>query len=155
MIISKEDIVRFWSKVDIQSKNKCWNWKAARVHDGYGRFGLQYRIVRAHRVSYQIAYGNFDERLCVLHKCDNPACVNPNHLFLGTNQDNMNDQKSKSRNPFGERNPRHKLTESQVIEIRKLYTKGLTQSEIGRMFNISQNQVSEIILRNHWKNVQE
>lgn len=105
---------RFWQKVNIGSEDSCWEWKAAKTDRGYGSFWLNGSNHRAHRISYILAYGKFDINLCVCHKCDNPGCVNPNHLFLGTESDNNKDRANKGRS-VGKR----KINEQQVKEIRQ------------------------------------
>lgn len=94
--------VRFFSKINRKAPNGCWEWTGNRNRDGYGLSAKRIGTVLAHRISYRIHRGVFDLNLCVLHKCDNPPCVNPDHLFLGTDMDNMRDMHSKGRNftPF-------------------------------------------------------
>jgi hypothetical protein len=91
---------RFWEKVDRQAEG-CWNWKAAKQHNGYGYLhaggGKTRKPARAHRVSWELHNGPIPEGLWVLHKCDNPSCVRPDHLFLGDRVDNMNDAAAKGR----------------------------------------------------------
>lgn len=87
---------KFWSKV--QKTKDCWLWIAAVNNGGYGAFAYEGRRVMAHRLSYEIEYGPFDKKLFVLHRCDNPRCVRPDHLWLGTQFDNMRDCASKGRN---------------------------------------------------------
>jgi hypothetical protein len=93
--------------------------------------------------------------MCVCHRCDVPACVNPAHLFLGTHADNMADMKRKGRNPTGngEDNPRAKFTADQVLEIRRLYGTGVTQVELGQRFGVAQAHISQIVLRKIWTSV--
>lgn len=96
LLIAKGDSVeRFWSKVD--KTGDCWNWTAGTFHFGHGKFRLNGKMVKAHRLAYELLVGDFDKSLCVLHKCDNPRCVNPEHLFLGTKGDNNSDMTAKGR----------------------------------------------------------
>lgn len=88
---------RFWSKVNKGSPEDCWEWTGARLPWGYGRMQKNGHLVGSHCVAYELAYGSVPKGYFVLHKCDNPPCCNPSHLFLGTNQDNMNDMISKGR----------------------------------------------------------
>lgn len=91
---------RFWSKVArTQNEADCWLWLGATRAGGYGSIKVGRKLEMAHRVSYLLAHGSIDEGLCVLHRCDNPSCVNPSHLFLGTKKDNTADRISKGRRP--------------------------------------------------------
>lgn len=93
----KDPKLRFWAKVNKKGKNQCWEWTAARDPFGYGRFGLNGKICTASRFSWELHYSPISKGMCVLHKCDNPPCVNPNHLFLGTRSDNVADMIAKGR----------------------------------------------------------
>jgi len=97
----------------------CWLWHGATAPGGYGSFGVPGRTTVAHRVAYELYVGTIPEGTFVLHKCDTPACVNPDHLFLGSHQDNMRDKWAKGRQSHvGQRNPKAKLTEEDVLAIR-------------------------------------
>ena len=98
--MNKNNIDRFWSKVNKKDLNKCWEWLGkARCGKSmsYGQFWLNGKNCTPHRISYEIKYGSFDKNLHVLHKCDNPICINPKHLWLGTNKDNIKDKMQKGR----------------------------------------------------------
>lgn len=100
MSMDTSDIKRFWDKVDRKASYECWEWLGnARCGKSelYGQFWLKGKNATPHRVAYEMEYGDFDKTLHVLHHCDNPICVNPTHLFLGTNEDNVRDKMSKGR----------------------------------------------------------
>ena len=99
----------FW----IISNTGCWEWSRSRNKDGYGHLYCGGRVVSAHRFSWMLFYGPIPKGLCVLHKCDNPTCVNPNHLFLGTQLDNLKDMRAKNRasSNKGNKNPNRKLVQ--------------------------------------------
>jgi HNH endonuclease len=154
---TSKDITRFWSKVNKNGSipahrpglGACWEWQAGKTK-GYGTFSHNGKIVYAHRVSWELTNGFIPNDLWVLHKCDNPACVNPEHLFLGTRQDNTDDMMHKGRNRqlHGDKHPAHKLTDAQVQFIRKSYDKyRITQTELAKMMNVSQGQIHNIVKR--------
>jgi hypothetical protein len=101
---SAKDIERFWSKVDKRGEDECWEWKDHKDRGGYGKIWLSGRNVLAHRFAWVIANGKMPDGLFACHKCDNPACCNPNHLFAGTSQDNIDDRVRKGRSACGDRN---------------------------------------------------
>ena len=145
---------RFWAKVDKKGPDECWNWNACIGKSGYGWFGLGSGEGPkfAHRVSayYYRILKDIKDTIQVLHTCDNPRCCNPNHLFLGTNADNVADRHKKGRDGWiprlGEANPRAKLTERQVVEIRQRYSLGDTsQSILGREYGVSQTCILKIV----------
>lgn len=93
--------IRFWAKVDKRGPDDCWEWQAARMKCGYGQFRFRGAMVLAHRFAWEQANGPItDPKLCVCHKCDNPACCNPAHHFLGDRRDNIHDAMSKRRMKF-------------------------------------------------------
>ena len=137
----------FWAKVDKKGERDCWEWQASRhPRSGYGQVNQSGRMKKAHRVAWEFTNGAIPNGIYVCHKCDNPPCCNPNHLFLGTQLDNMNDCGKKGRKQTI-------LSEEQVIEIRRLYlTENITQAAIGKIFGVSNKVVSEIVKGNHsWK----
>lgn len=149
---------RFWSKVDKSGgENTCWIWIGSKLGRGYGMFGISpKKIVRAHRYSYELNTGEIPDNLFVLHHCDNPSCVNPKHLWLGTNDDNMKDMASKHRSSDnkGEKNPNRKLTSENVLWIRERYSQaGITYKKLGDMFGVTKETIHHIIRRIIWKHI--
>lgn len=136
---------RFWKYVDKKIEKKCWNWIGLCHKGGYGLIKINKKYILAHRFSWVLHNGNITNKMCVLHMCDNPACVNPSHLFLGTQQDNIKDRDNKNRQ-FS------KLTLNQAKQIRQLYREGkLKQREIAKLFNVSQYTISSIHRNKTWK----
>ena len=144
---------RFHEKVT--KTNSCWIWSAGhRNPKGYGGFWLNGRNHAAQRISWLLFRGEFDQKLRVLHKCDTPSCVNPLHLFLGTDSDNLRDAAQKGRMPKGERNGNSKLTADQVRLIRKMPSNNYGEiKKIAVRFGIDRTQVYNIIKRRQWKHV--
>lgn len=153
----EKQIAKFWSKVAITANDElCWEWQAGTTSFGYGCARFKDKMQSAHRVSWELAYGEIENGLFVLHECDNSACVNPKHLFLGTQQNNVDDMLKKNRSvpPRGEMNGRHKLTSSQVIRIRELgEAKQMQQKEIAELMGVSDATVNLILKRKTWKSV--
>lgn len=145
---------RFWSKVSRQ--NDCWLWTGSKDRKGYGFFRLKNKMVKAHRLSYLIYHGKEAMNL-VCHKCDNPSCVNPKHLWDGTNQENIRDSSFKMRNRtsrnLGTKNPSSKISEDQVRSIRTKYSNGTSQTDLANEFCISTTQVWKIVHNKKWKHV--
>jgi hypothetical protein len=151
---------RFWSKVERDDENadKCWEWTACLNKGGYGEFGVgNKKKMRAHRFSFQLHHNRLiQDNMCVCHKCDNRKCVNPNHLFEGTNQDNITDRDNKGRGnqQKGENHGLSKLNEIQVLEIRAKYKNGgTTQTQLGLEYGVHNVTISEIIRREIWKHI--
>lgn len=148
----------FWAKVDRKGQNDCWDWLAYRNVDGYGIFGWYHgKTERAHRVAYIFTFGPLQPGEQVLHHCDNRACVNPTHLFKGSQQDNIKDMVSKHRQKGapGEKNAAAKINEDIVREIRQLRaTQKLVYEVLAERFNISRSMVQIICAGEAWKHVQ-
>lgn len=151
---------RFWEKVDIRSSNECWNWKASRNYKGYGNFYTSLGNSKdqhhsAHRFSWELHNGEIPDGLFVCHKCDNPSCVNPNHLFLGTNQNNMQDMSLKGRTGTkkGEQHFNSKLTASDIQNIFKLKDSGMLGKDISKMYGVTPANISYILKGKGWKHV--
>jgi hypothetical protein len=140
--------------VNKNAENGCWEWTGAR-NKGYGSVEYLGKPWKAHRLSYLYHYGKIPDGMHVLHKCDNPSCVNPKHLFLGTHQDNMDDMNSKHRNKphKGEDNGRAKLTRIDVIRLRLMYQSGVRRKDIAKEFKINLSQVRKVATGIHWTTV--
>lgn len=140
---------RFEAK--FQKSEGCWIWMSGLTTTGYGSFTIDNKSAKAHRVAYQIYVGPVPRGMHVLHRCDNRKCVNPHHLFLGTNQTNIDDKVSKGRQLKGERCRFTKLTADQVKEVFQLFTNGLTKTAIAKKFNVSDVAIGKIIRGKSWK----
>lgn len=124
-VLTPELEVRFWAQVRKQDGEGCWEWQGGRATKlQYGYMSLGHSSAYAHRISWQIAHGSIQTGLCVLHRCDNPPCVRPDHLFLGTRRDNMTDKIEKGRQHRGEQTGGVVLAEAQVMDILAAYATG-------------------------------
>lgn len=146
---------RFWSKVLVTSPDACWLWVGCRAPNGYGRIikSESTKLEIASRISYEIAYGSIPKNMLVCHRCDNPPCVNPNHLFLGTAQDNQLDCIAKKRNVYGEKQWCAKVTEIEVRAIRKAREHGVMLKDLANKYGIGITTVEQIVKRHTWKHV--
>ncbi len=147
------DEERFWRSVD--KSGECWIWTAGRTQSGYGRFALNHKTHRAHRISWEFTNGNIPEGLWVLHHCDNRACVRPDHLYLGTHSDNVKDRSDRERQARGEKVAVGKLTSAHVIEIRQLRESGLTYRQIAKRFDVSDYAIYAIVRGKTWRHIKE
>lgn len=144
----------FWSKVDkAAGPDGCWLWTGLLARGGYGRFNIEGRYVRAHRLAFHLATGVDPGDLYVCHHCDTPLCVNPAHLFLGTHADNMADMRTKRRNPAGADHHTTTVTDVDVVEIRQRRAEGQTLKSIGNDYGLSEATVSRIANRISWSHV--
>lgn len=137
------------AKYEKRSESECWLWKAAFGH-GYGSFTFKQKRYIASRASYKVYIGEIPENFYVCHKCDNPACVNPGHLFLGTHTKNMQDMVKKGRSAKGSKHSQSKLIESDIIKIRQMLKTKMTQVEIASIFNVKREAISKIKLNKRW-----
>jgi HNH endonuclease len=142
---------RFWTKV--HKTTTCWIWIGFRDWKGYGRFRLGERDRMAHVVSWIWEHGEPGPGMNILHKCDRPGCVRPDHLFIGTPLDNSRDMVAKGRSRRGEDQPNSKLTECQVIEMRALRMNGLKMRILSEMFGVCMAVVHSIVHRRTWRHI--
>lgn len=156
----------FWSKVLKQPGGGCWTWTGNLSPRGYGNFKpgsshINIKVWRAHRFAWRITFGEIPDGMLICHHCDNPTCVNPSHLFLGTSKDNAKDRESKGRGarPGNYRRTVSRLgklatlTLEQVESIRDLYHgrgKGMSQFKLAKQFGVCQQSISNIIHRKTW-----
>lgn len=155
-------ISRFEALVSPEPMSGCWLWTGApgdgKPNGQYGRFRVRGRQLKAHRVAWLLFRGDIPDGQQVLHQCDNPVCVRPDHLFLGTNADNVADRVRKGRSgnePHpGESHPMAKLTAEMVRVIRGLRKDGLGVHRLAQRFNVTPGHISEIINRKRWASVE-
>lgn len=147
-------IDKFWSRVDkSQGTDGCWTWTAGKFQRGYGCMTMNNKSYETHRLSWQMHYGQIPDGIQVCHHCDNPSCVNPAHLFLGSIADNMVDKTRKGRQARGSRHANAKLTEAQVLEIRDLRSKGMTITALAKKYGVDHTLISYIVLRKGWTHI--
>jgi hypothetical protein len=161
----------FWSKVDSSGgDDACWEWLGTRGSSGYGEVRVNKRLQKAHRRAWELTNGPIPEGKVVCHRCDNPGCCNPKHLFVGTHSDNMADMVAKGRqqrdgwkhwNPLrkwakGEASGSAKLTEAQVREIRRRFEAGgISKVQLGREYNVTDVLIGKIVNKQVWTHVED
>jgi len=155
---------KFWEKVNKKGKDDCWEWLAGRNHKNYGNFYVSIGNSKdkhwiAHRMAWKLTYGEIPKGLHICHHCDNPPCVNPNHLWIGTNKDNILDASRKGRlvrKIRGEDHHKSKLTEKEVIEIKHIRKEtGLSFIKIGKMFNVHPTTIGYIMRGRTWSHIKD
>lgn len=171
-MLENTDVVgRFWKHVDKLSQNECWNWNADCYKSGYGRFYVDGKPKRAHRWIYQYLKGQLPKTIYVCHSCDNPRCVNPAHLFIGTQSDNMldcskkrrlysqrhpekswlNSEQAKKLKPKGEEHGSAKLNNNDVLFIRQ--SNHISVAELATMFDVNPTTIRSVRVRKTWKHI--
>lgn len=154
------DSLRFWGRVTRpEDATACWLWQGARKSGGGLRYGhLRYdgHTVLAHRLAWELTHGPIPPGLCVCHRCDNPICCNPAHLFLGTHSDNMRDREQKGRHnaPRGERHHKCRLTAEHVREIRTLAAQGVTLVSLARRYGVTPESIGAVVHRITWQHIE-
>lgn len=154
---SDEGINYFLNRIYIGLESGCMIWTGCRDKNGYGNIKYNGKHTRSHRVFYEI-FNNIkipDDK-CVCHKCDNPSCVNPNHMFIGTRSENNTDRhiKGRSGDHRGENGSRAKLSESKVIEIIRRARAGESHLELGKMFGVSKHAIGAITCGRNWSHLE-
>jgi hypothetical protein len=165
---------RFWAKVDVRGPDECWEWQAHRDPRGYGTFRIgnareETKPRWAHRLAWELTNGPIPDGLCACHRCDNPPCCNPGHLFIGTRGDNNRDAAAKGRTLSGERHPSHThpeswprgqahpnstLTKELVVVIRTRAAAGESQTSIGADLGVKPSTVGAVVRRENWRHVE-
>ena len=152
MELSAADIKRFWTFVDKKGPDDCWIWQGGGPNNRYGHFSVGPRksakTLLAHRVSFAIAYGETDLQIC--HRCDVTRCVNPVHLFAGTQKDNRVDCKQKERTARGENHGYHVLTEKEVLMIIHLDKTGMAVLAIARKLGRAESTIWNVVSGRSW-----
>lgn len=143
---------RFWQKVGGETASGCWPWQGARTEFGYGQIFAMRRVRYAHRLSWEMHRGPIPSGQHVLHRCDNPPCVNPEHLFIGTNAENISDKLAKGRQPRGQAIRQSRLDPGKVLAIKA--TLGLfTQQYLADLYGVSQSSISKIAMGETWVHI--
>lgn len=149
-------VERFWIRVDRSNENGCWIWKGDRSKKGYGQLKINGTNARAHRIAYKLEHGIIPDGLLVLHRCNNPSCVRPSHLYAGTPKDNSRDLQATGyqNTNAGSRNGQAKLNEYQVTEIRQRYAAGdVSQYELARLYSVSRSCIKDVVNHTWWHHV--
>lgn len=164
-MLTRDEADRFWSKVAKGDPRECWLWIAGRFSFGYGAFWLRRKLVKSHRVAWSIANRRaVPDGLFVCHSCDVPACCNPAHLWIGTNQDNTADKVAKNRQATGdlvpaetrargERQHLARLTEDAVRMIRAECFRGRSGASVARELGVDQSTVRRVVRGETWRHV--
>jgi len=155
---TEQQIKRFWKYVNKKEKNDCWEWIGTKDVYGYGIYSIKSVLYKAHRASYYFENGHIDKNLICCHSCDNPSCVNPHHLWLGTQKQNILDRGKKNRTVtghlYGEDNPSSKLKKEDVLWIRDNYNPKIWSTrKLAKKYNVCQTKIRQILKRQSWKHI--
>lgn len=142
---------RLTAKICINTKTGCWEWTASKHRDGYGQIWVNGTMRKAHRASYELHFGPIQDGMNICHRCDNRACINPDHLFSGAPADNSSDMTAKGRQARGINHPRAKLSEADVIAIRAAV--GVTQQDLAAQYGVYQQLISYIRSGKGWSHI--
>lgn len=149
--ISGTEQERFIRSFKVNGLTGCWEWSSYRDKDGYGTISLNYKSVRAHRYSYEFHSGKSANGFLVCHSCDNPGCVNPDHLFIGSAKDNTHDMINKNRDTIiGEKNCKAKLKDQDIINIRN---SNKTTKELMVIYGLTKHSINNIKAKRTWKHL--
>jgi len=132
----------------------CWEWNGSRYATGYGHLCVDYKDLYTHRLSYELHKGAIPAGMFICHTCDNPPCMNPAHLFVGTPADNMTDMREKGRHSRGVTNGRSKLSEDDVRAIRRLAKAGESRLLLSERFGVTQSGIYGVVMRINWKHIE-
>jgi len=145
---------RFTDKYEVGDPEECWEWQGQRNDQGYGLFSIEGNANRAHRIAWSLHNSRTPGSMLVCHHCDNPPCVNPAHLFLGTVSDNTQDMLSKGRGMVGEKQPIAKLNDMAVRVIRFKHAEGVESDELAEKHGVSRSTINDVVYGRTWKHVE-
>jgi len=144
----------FWQQIIVDERTNCWVWQLALVTQGYGQVSIKHKSYRAHRIAYELFYKESTQGKLVCHICDNPPCINPEHLFLGTAKENTQDMVKKQRHNHGERHHFAKLTKQAVLDMRKRHKQGnITIAQLASEYGVSPSSARKAIVGLMWRHI--
>jgi hypothetical protein len=150
-MVKTADIEKLWRNVKVGGPTDCWPCRFSKFPSGHVGFWMEGRTHQAHRAAWLFTNGPIPEGMCVLHRCDNPPCCNPAHLFLGTRIDNVRDRDSKGRQAIGARHAHSKLTMEIALEIRAMRATGVTLSSLAAKYGVHRSTIRCLLRGDSWK----
>ena len=142
----------FFTRCLIDPDTGCWNWTSGKDAGGYGGLTVNRKSWKAHRYSWFLVNGPIPKGMCICHHCDNPSCINPQHLWIGTNEENIQDRNIKGRQAKGHKNRNARLNEFQIREIRLQQGKKINK-ELAKQYNISVSTINDIWAKRRWRHI--